>query len=67
MLHHMHNNPIVGSAEAAQLLGIDKSTLTRWVAAGDITPLGRVSDRKNSAFIFERAEVERVAAKQSAA
>lgn len=57
--------PVMGSAEAAHFLGIDKSTLTRWVADGAIAAT-RIGDRKNSALIFDRAEVERVKAERAA-
>lgn len=57
----------VGSTEAAAILGIDKSTLTRWVAAGEVEAAGRVSNRKNSAFVFTRAEIERVKREKAAA
>lgn len=29
---------LIGSAQAAKLLGIDRATFNRWVAAGRITP-----------------------------
>ena len=50
---------ILGSTEVATILGIDKSTLTRMVAAGEITA-ERLGNRRNSALIFHADEVERV-------
>ena len=57
----MPQNQFIGSAEAALLLHIDRSTLIRWVAAGKLTPSLRVSDTPTGAHLFERAAVERLA------
>jgi predicted site-specific integrase-resolvase len=51
---------LIGSAEAALIIGIDKPTLTRWVAAGRITPVHKLPG-KNGAFIFHRADVTALA------
>ena len=63
----MHQNTdLIGSAEACRILGdISRSTLTRWVESGRITPDYRLPG-ENGAFLFIRAEVERVAAERSA-
>jgi excisionase family DNA binding protein len=50
---------LVGSAEAARLLGVDRSTLTRWVASDRIKVAHRMPG-DSGALLFERAEVERV-------
>jgi len=52
---------LIGSTEACRLLGKDKATLSRWVAAGRITPAARASDKPNGAFLFYRSDVERLA------
>lgn len=49
---------LIGSAEAADLLGIHKSTLTRWVKAGRITPAETVA----GIYLFNRDHIERLAA-----
>lgn len=56
----------VTSATACAWLGIDRSTLTRWVQAGHITPAYKFPG-KAGAFLFERAEVERIQRERTAA
>jgi len=34
----MSNTSLIGTAKAARLLEVDRSTLTRWVKAGKVTP-----------------------------
>ena len=63
----MPQNQFIGSAEAALLLHIDRSTLIRWVAAGKLTPAIRVSDTPTGAHLFERSDVERLARTRTAA
>ena len=54
---------LIGAAEACRLLGdINRSTLTRWVQAGVISPVARPSDKRNSAMLFDRRDVEALAA-----
>jgi predicted site-specific integrase-resolvase len=51
---------VVGSNEATQILGLtDKSTISRYVAAGKLTPVMQLPG-KRGAFIFNRADVERL-------
>jgi predicted site-specific integrase-resolvase len=52
---------LVGSTEAIEILSIDRSTLSRWAAAGRITPVQRLSG-ENGAMLFLRADVEALAA-----
>lgn len=63
----MPQNQFIGSADAALALGIDRSTLIRWIAAGKLTPLGRISDTPTGAHLFRRVDVERLAKKRTAA
>lgn len=62
----MQTPALVGTAEACRMLGKDKATLSRWVASGRLTPVARTSDKPNGAFLFDRAEIERVAAEVAA-
>lgn len=55
----MHS--FIGSTEAAKILDIDKSTLTRWVHAGRLPLAGRASDKPNGALFFKRSDVEALA------
>jgi predicted site-specific integrase-resolvase len=52
---------LIGTTEAVDILKVDKATITRWVAAGKLTPVTKLP-RKNGAFIFNRADVEALAA-----
>lgn len=54
MAHTMHT-----SAQACEALSIDRSTLSRWVAAGRIVPIFKHPGVRG-AFLFAPTEVERV-------
>lgn len=58
--------PLLTSAEVCRELHIDRSTLTRWVAAGRIQPAAKAPGLRG-AFLFAPAEVERVKAENRAA
>lgn len=62
----MTNATLIGSAEACAVLGVDKSTLSRWVAAGVITPAHK-NPGKNGAFLFERQAVNALCIDRGAA
>lgn len=57
---------LIGSAEACRLLAIHASTLTRWVADGEVAAAHQLPG-KNGARLFDRAEIERRAAERSTA
>jgi predicted site-specific integrase-resolvase len=48
---------LIGSRDVCTLLGIDRSTLSRRVALGKITPAVRLPGPRG-AFLFHRADVE---------
>lgn len=50
---------LMTSAETCESLGIDRSTLSRWVAAGRIAPAMKGNGIRGP-FYFDPAEVERV-------
>lgn len=50
-------NDVIGSAEAAGLLRIDRSTLTRWVKASRLTPVMRGTGATGEMF-FNRADID---------
>lgn len=52
--------PLVGSSEAADILGVDKATLVRWVARGRVAPVHKLPGG-NGAFLFSRAVIIRLA------
>lgn len=45
------------SAEACEELGIDRSTLTRWVKSGRLVPTRKLPGR-TGAFLFSRSAIE---------
>lgn len=47
---------LIGAAEAAEILGLERSTLTRWMQRGTIKPLTKL-DGDRGAYVFDRAEV----------
>ena len=57
---------LIGTAEAARLLGIAPVTVTRWVADGTLM-LAHKLPTKNGAMLFDRAHVEALAAERSPA
>lgn len=52
---------LLRSAEACARLNIDRSTLTRWVAAGKITPAYKL-DGLRGAYLFSPVDVDRLVA-----
>jgi predicted site-specific integrase-resolvase len=58
----MANSPdLIGATEACQLIGIDRSTLTRWMDRGKIVPAVRLpSPGGRGALLFDRGDIERL-------
>lgn len=54
------------TAEACEILAKDRATITRWVEAGKLTPAHKLPGR-TGAFLFSRADVEKLAAELAAA
>jgi excisionase family DNA binding protein len=52
---------LLTSAEVCERLNIDRSTLSRWVAAGRIAPALKMPGLRGP-FLFDPAEVDRVKA-----
>lgn len=64
----MHTNAApdnLSSAEVCSELSIDRSTLSRWVAAGKIAPAFKLPGLRGP-FVFTRDEVDRVRAEDKA-
>lgn len=60
----MPNTPnLLRSTEVCARLNIDRSTLTRWVAAGKIAPVYKLEGLRG-ARLFAAADVDRVAAER---
>jgi predicted site-specific integrase-resolvase len=59
-MYAMHRTEdLRGSAELCERLGINRSTLSRWVKDGTATPAMRLPG-KTGAFLFTEAEVIRL-------
>ena len=55
----MGNPDLIGSAEACAMLGnIDRATLVRRIARGELSTVGKMPG-PNGAWLFDRAEVLR--------
>ncbi|WP_179297619.1 hypothetical protein [Microbacterium sp. SZ1] len=51
---------LIGSAEAAGILGIDRSVLLRRVASGQLEPVQKLPAR-TGAYLFDREAIEQQA------
>lgn len=47
---------LIGAVEAARILGLERSTLTRKIHRGHIKPLAQL-DGVRGAYVFDRADV----------
>jgi excisionase family DNA binding protein len=54
----MHN--VIGSKEAAAILGVDRNTLNRWAARGDI-PIAYKVEGETGSRLFDRKAIEKLA------
>ena len=52
--------PLVGSAEAAEIIVSNKATVTRWVKADIITPVHKLPGTYG-AYLFSRPQIVRIA------
>lgn len=60
------DHELVKTIDAADILGVSRWTLTRWVEAGKITPTVRVPGYRG-AWLFERSALEEFAKQEQAA
>jgi predicted site-specific integrase-resolvase len=60
----MVSTELVGSAEACEAIGVDRSTLIRWVKAGKATAVQRLPGQ-TGVYLFEPAEIARLVAEQA--
>ena len=65
MVTEQRDAPLIGSAEAATILGVDRATLSRWVARGRVIPIHRLPG-PNGAYVFSRTEIASLAARRIA-
>jgi excisionase family DNA binding protein len=50
---------LIGSAEACDLLGIDRATLSRWAQSGRLTPFHKGAGIRG-AYLFRRSDVDQL-------
>lgn len=60
---HMHN--LIGAAEAARLLKCSRATVQRRALAGTL-PIAHRGPGRTGAYLFDRAEIQAVAAERAA-
>jgi DNA-binding transcriptional MerR regulator len=56
MSHHDHGGGIVGTAEAADLIGVSVRTIHRCVAKGNLHPITKLGGLRG-AYLFHAADV----------
>lgn len=54
------NVPLIGSAQAAKVFGVNRATFNRWVVAGDIKPTV-VMDGITGARLYDADEIDALA------
>jgi hypothetical protein len=59
-------NDLIGTAEAARLLGKSPRTVHRLVQSGELTPALTAPGGFKGSYMFNRVDVERVAAERRA-
>jgi predicted site-specific integrase-resolvase len=60
VLHMETESDLVGTRDAAEIIGCERSTLSRWVALGKL-PLALQLTGPTGAHLFHRADVDRLA------
>lgn len=67
-MFHMHEatGSLIGSAEAARILGKSPRTIHRLVKSGDLTPVYTAPGGQHGSYLFERDAVERLASGSAA-
>ena len=56
----MEDEPLIGSDEAAEVLGVHRATVLRWAASGKLTVIHR-GRGTNGAVVLSRPQVLRLA------
>lgn len=62
----MPNSPLVSSLEASEIMGMSRAAFNRRVRVGRVTPRHKVPGH-TGAYLFDRAEIEGLAAAERAA
>lgn len=58
------NTPLIGSAQAAKIFGVDRATFNRWVAAGRI-PVAVEMEGETGARLFDADVIDQLAAQRT--
>lgn len=61
----LKNAPLIGSAQASKVFGVDRATFNRWVKAGRI-PVEIEMDGATGARLFDADVIDQLAAKYKA-
>lgn len=56
----VHPDDLLSTTETAALLGVDVSTISRWVNAGKLTPARKMPGLRG-VYLFRRQDVEALA------
>lgn len=56
---HMNPPDLLSTIEVCEVVGFDRSTLSRWIKDGTASPAMRLPG-KTGAYLFTRAETERL-------
>jgi predicted site-specific integrase-resolvase len=59
------NAPLIGSAQAAKVFGVNRATFNRWVAAGEI-PVAAELEGTTGARLFDADVIDALAAERVA-
>ena len=56
--HCMNEDELIGTAEAAAILGVDKATVPRWADSDRLPIAARAGAHRNAALLFRRSDIE---------
>lgn len=60
MKTHSHSEDALTTAQACEVLGVDRATITRWVEKNTLRPSFKFPGRTGG-FLFNRADIEALA------
>lgn len=60
-MHVTKNAPLIGSAQAAKVFGVDRATFNRWVAEGRV-PVAVAMEGETGARLFDADVIDQLAA-----
>lgn len=65
LMSYMTHYELIGARDVATLLGVSRATVNRWAESGRIEQVGELG--KRGIRVFDRAEIERLAAEEAKA